>query len=493
MPETWLALTALLLALLAGWGAYYVQRREATPEAETRKRRSALATAGVLAAILGLLAVAGPSVLSLEKEGEGAQLEQMVAQQMAQQAQQQGISPTDPMVVQQVRQTTERILVETRTERATLLTSDAWRGLLLLGLALAIVAARVWGKIPSWAALGGLALLVTIDLWGVGRRYFNEDVDALRRRSDLAVAVPEADADRFIEERTLEAGGPGTFRVLPPGPSQNAYSPAFYESIGGYHGAKLALIQDYFDRLLPDDEVGYNETAVDLLSARYVILPGGALPGTTPLYQDPATGLVVAENPDALPRAFLVQDAEVIESEEVLIARIRSGEVDLRQTALLSAPLPEGVALGGGTVPVLEAGPLAPEADSTALEAVPAPATSDAARPLAPGVSLERFSPEEIVWTVEASAPSLLVVNEIYYPAGWTATVSSREAPIVRADYLLRGVPVPEGRHVVTMRFDPPSHKQGVTIAWIATLLTYIGVLLLSGLLWYRRGRGSDD
>ncbi|OZC01999.1 YfhO family protein [Rubricoccus marinus] len=477
VPETWLAATALLLALLSGWGAYYVQRREATPEAETRKRRTALATAGAFAVILGLLAVAGPSLLSLEKEGEGVQIEQMAAQQ--------GLDTQDPAVRQQIGQ----ILSQTRSERAEMLTGDAWRALLLLAFALTLVAARLWGKIPSWAALTGLALLVTIDLWGVGRRYFNEDVDALRRRSDLAVAVPEGDADRFIEERVIEAGGPGTFRVLPPNPSQNAYSSAFYESVGGYHGAKLALIQDYFDRLLPDDSTGLNETAIDLLAARYVVLPGGALPSTTPLFQDPATGLVVAENPDALPRAFLVQDAEVIEDDPAMIARIRSGEVDLRQTALLHEPLPDGFALAGGRMP------LAPAADSLLADSLAVDTAMDSlgARPLAPGVSLVRFSPDEIVWTVAADAPSLLVVNEIYYPAGWTATVDSREAPIVRANYLLRGVPLPEGRHVVTMRFRPESHKQGVTIAWIATLLTYLGVIALSGLLWYRRGHGTED
>ena len=93
---------------------------------------------------------------------------------------------------------------------------------------------------------------------------------------------------------------------------------------------------------------------------------------------------------------------------------------------------------------------------------------------------------------VEADTPSLLVVDEIYYPAGWTATVDSREAPIVRADYLLRAVPVPEGRHIVTMRFEPASHRQGLLISWIATLATYLSVIVLSGLMWYRRGHSDE-
>ena len=356
VPETWLAATALLLALLAGWGAYYVQRREATPEAEHRKRRNAMVAAGGFALVLLLLAVAGPSMLALEKPGEGAQIEAQAAQQ--------GVDVSDPAVRRQIGQ----MMAEVRSERAELLSGDAWRGLLFLALAAGLVAALLWSKVPSWAALAGLALLITVDLWGVGRRYFNEDVDALRRRSDLAQAVPETEADRFVEELVIEAGGPGTFRVLPSNPSQNAYPSAFYESVGGYHGAKLALIQDYFDRLLPDDSTVFNETAIDLLSARYVVLPG-VLPGTEPLFQDPQSGMVVAENPDALPRAFLVRDAEVIEDDAALLARIKSGAADLRQTALLSEPLPDGFRLPSIASPVGGAQGRAPLADSSAAGA----------------------------------------------------------------------------------------------------------------------------
>jgi hypothetical protein len=325
----------------------------------------------------------------------------------------------------------------------------------------------------------------------VGRRYFNEDVDALRSRSDLAQAVPKTDADRFVEELVIEAGGPGTFRVLPMNPSQVAYPSAFYETVGGYHGAKLTLIQEYFDRILPDDSTVFNEAAVDLLAARYTVLPG-VLPETEPLFQDPQSGLVVAENPDALPRAFLVQQAEVVEDDAALAARVASGEVDLRQTALLSEPLPEGIALGGGTVPVADS-LAAPEADS--LATIPVVADS-LGRPLAPGVALVRFTPDEIVWTVDAEAPSLLVVNEVYYPAGWTAIVDgpsgSAEVPILRANYLLRAVPLPAGEHVVTMRYAPATHRTGLLISWVSTLFTYLGVVVLAGLLWYRRGRSEE-
>ena len=465
VPETWLSITALLLALLAGWGAYYVARREATPEATVRKRRLAMGAAAVLGAVCAALWLAGPSLLALQKEGEGVQIQQ----QMEQAALQQGLSPQDPRVEQEIR----RIVSGVRQERAEALQGDALRSLSLLGLAALLIALVLWRRVPNWVGLAALGVLATVDLWGVGRRHFNEDAPAMRSRARVEAAIPTTDADRFVEQLVAESGGLGRFRTLPSNPSQNADAPAFSESVGGYHGAKLALIQDYFERLLPDDTTGLNARAVDLLGARYLVLPG-VLPGTTPLFQDERTGVVVAENPTALPRAFLVDSVEVIEDTDALIDRIRDPETRLRRVALLSEALPDGVAVERAAAP----------RDSARADTVVAPANR-----LSRGVVLDRFEPDEIVWTVRTEGPALFVANEVYYPAGWTATVDDQPAPILRANFLHRAVPVPAGEHLVRMTFDPPTRRLGLRIAWIASLLVYLLTLGLGGLVWYREGK----
>ncbi|MDT0632974.1 hypothetical protein [Rubrivirga litoralis] len=449
VPETWLAATVLLLALLAGWGAYYLQRREATTEAEDRKRRIVLIVGAGLAVLVGGLWLAGGAGLAFERAGEAAQVQAAAAQQF-------GLSPGDP----QVRAAADQYLSGVEAERAGLFAADAARSLLFLGLALGLVALLLWRRAASWAVLAGLALLVTVDLWGVGRRYFNEDNDALRRRSSVEAVIPETAADQFVVQQVEAAGGAGRFRVLPPNPTQNAVPSYFYESVGGYHGAKLTLIQDYFDRLLPDDETGLNPNALRLLSTRYVVAPG-VPPGLDPVFQDPQTGLVVSEDSTALPRAFLADEVRVVPDEDVLVAAIRDPAFDPRETALLAAPPPGGAAAWSGAAP-----------DSGAAS-----------------VELQRFEPDEIVWRVRTDRPRLLVASEVYYPAGWTVTVGSEPAPILRTDFLLRGVPVPAGEHIVTMRYVPETKRTGRLISWIATLLTYGGVVVVGGLLWYRRGQ----
>ncbi|MEM0961129.1 MAG: DUF6541 family protein [Bacteroidota bacterium] len=451
VPETWLVTVALVLAVLAGWGAYYIQRTEATEEADARKRRVVLTVGTVLTVVVGGLWLTGGGPLDFEKQGEAAQVAQALAQQN-------GLSPAEP----QVRQAAAQYVSEAADERESLFAADAGRSLLILGLALALIVAHLWERIPGWVTVAGLALLVTVDLWGVGRRYFSEEESALQRRSAVTAQIQPSDADRFLTARVEEAGGAGRFRVLPANWIQNAQPSYFYESIGGYHGAKLTLIQDYFDRILPDDSLGLNPNATRLLAARYLLLPG-VVSYAEPVFQDEQTGLVVSVDSSALPRAFFADSVAVVSDDDALIEEVRDPATDLLRTALVSDP---------GAVDIDALTGAAPDSGAVSVE-------------------LGRFSPDEIVYEVSTDRPRLLVFSEVYYPAGWTATVGLEDAPILRTNYLLRGVPVRAGDHIVTLRYQPETRRQGVLVASLASLLAYLGVIGLGGLLWYRRGQSE--
>ena len=456
VPETWLVGVSLVLALLAGWGAYYVQRREATAEAEGRKLRFVGAIAGAMALVIGGLWLTGGGPLDFQKPGEIEQIRQAVAQQA-------GVPLGDP----RVDQTATEYLRGVEAERAEAFSADAGRALLLLLLATLAALAAVWRRIPAWAGLAVLALLATFDLWGVGRRYFNEDAGALSRRSQIESAIQRTPADAFILERQAEAGGPGTFRVLPPSPVSNARPSYFYESVGGYSAARLTLAQDYFDRILPADPVsgagGLNANALDLLSVRYVT-DAPPQPGLDVVFQDPATRSLVLENPDALPRAFLVDSVAVIADEAARIAALRDSTTDLRRVAILT---PQG------------------ELDVDRLTGPPADSGSVA-------VTMERFTPNEVIYNVRSDRPRLLVLSEVYYPAGWVADVDGEPVPIVQANHLLRGIPVPPGESIVTARFRPQSDRTGRVVSILSTALVWLSAFGLMGLLWYRRGKDDE-
>ena len=159
----------------------------------------------------------------------------------------------------------------------------------------------------------------------------------------------------------------------------------------------------------------------------------------------------VYENLRALPRAWLVGEVLTVSEAEALAAvstsRLPGGqEFDPRRHALVEEPF---------------AG-----AQSGAAEAGGAQGAAE----------VVELTDESLEVVTQAAAPSFLVTSDLYYP-GWEAAVDGRPARVLRTDYLLRGVPVPAGRHRVRFEFRPRSLTYGAGLS-LASLLLIIGCSL---------------
>lgn len=461
-PETWMSITVLAIVLLAAFGLRALLKRPASRK--TRKKRRSKTAAGVLsmrdsllpfglvAGLALVLWLGGDALLSFENPDERARIEQAIQQQRP------DLSLNNPQVQQFIRNQ----LSEQRGERQDLFRADTQRTLIFVILAMGLVWAYRSERITApWVVGVGLAALVLVDLWGVGKRYL--DRDDFSPTQNAADQITTRDFDRFLIDQREEAGGPGHFRVYPMAlnPMNNAEPSYHHESIGGYHGAKLRRYQDYIDFILePNQRSGPNKGAIDLMGGRYII-GQQALPGTEPVYQDERTGMQVFENPDALPRAFFVDRVTVESDREALWERLGNPSTNLRAQAFREEPL---------------------DADLDAI-------SSD--NP--PSVELQTFTPPEIEWSVETNGQHLLVVNEVYYPAGWNAYLDGSPVPIHRVNYLQRGVVIPEGEHTLTMRFEPTSDRVGGVIAQVATASVYLSILALVAMPWWRRRNDASD
>jgi hypothetical protein len=170
---------------------------------------------------------------------------------------------------------------------------------------------------------------------------------------------------------------------------------------------------------------------------------------------------LVLKNKRALPRAWLVGEAESVDGEEAL--RRISGESDRhdfdpRRTALLEVAPAEMPALAGGEL-----------------------GTESAA-------NVTLYEPNRLVIETRAARPSVLVVSEMFYP-GWEATVDDRPARIHLTNYLLRGVFVPAGEHRVEMHYAAPAARNGAIIS--ACTLVGLCALLIFDRRAKRRKSGS--
>ena len=80
-----------------------------------------------------------------------------------------------------------------------------------------------------------------------------------------------------------------------------------------------------------------------------------------------------------------------------------------------------------------------------------------------------------------------LLFTSIPYDKGWKAYVDGVETPYFRADYLLRAIEVPAGRHTIEWRFRAPhwSLVEGVTGLCSAVIL--LGIVVLAAVEWHKR------
>ena len=148
----------------------------------------------------------------------------------------------------------------------------------------------------------------------------------------------------------------------------------------------------------------------------------------------------------AFPRASVVYAAETIQDDAGAVARILDPAFDLRNTAVSSEPLP-------------------------GLPSAPPRAAQPA--------DIVEEGNQRVVVRAQAEAPALLVLADQWY-TGWEATVDGAPAPIVRANAVLRGVPLAPGQHEIVFEFRPPALLVGgvlsiLSLALVAVL--FIGTL----------------
>ena len=78
----------------------------------------------------------------------------------------------------------------------------------------------------------------------------------------------------------------------------------------------------------------------------------------------------------------------------------------------------------------------------------------------------------------------MAVFSEMYYADGWNAYIDGNKVPHFRADYALRAMVIPAGKHQIEFKFEPQVVKTGSTIAMASSIGM---VLLIVGGLYFER------
>lgn len=334
--------------------------------------------------------------------------------------------------------------------RAGLVSSDAWRSLVVILIGCLLLWLYVSGRLRAALTVGGVALLCLMDMWLVNKRYLNDEQFVARSVQTTTFNKTPAD-ELILQDKTPD------YRVLNLATNTfNENNTAYWhKSVGGYHAAKLRRYQELIEHhIAPEMQALYQEVAaaggemdsvdatkfrvLNMLNTRYFIFPSGQQGQTVPIL-----------NPYANGNAWFVGRVNYVEN--------ANQEIDALHTLL---PTDEAVV------------------DNRFKEALKGVTELQRGDSVA-SIRLTAYAPNRLTYETDNAHDGVAVFSEIYYPDGWQVSIDGQPVDLARADYVLRALYVPAGKHVIEMYFHPQSLQLTETIAYSALallLLLVVGV-----------------
>ncbi len=329
------------------------------------------------------------------------------------------------------------------SDRQSMLRADAFRSFLLILTTAGAVWAYVTNKIKPALFYPIVLAVVVLDLYGVDKRFLN-NADFITKTQAGAVFEPTP-ADQQILSDT--SAGYRVFDQTVDFMNSNRTS-FFHRSIGGYHAAKLRRYQELITYAFPVNTLHI----LNMLHAKYVIQAGQPNPANS---QQPA-GPVAIPNPEVMGAAWFVGTVQQVANADDELAIMKT--LNPRDSAVVDKRF------------------------ATQLGNLPATLDHTGST-----IQLTSYRPDKLIYQTSAVRDGLAVFSEIYYrgESDWQAFIDGKPAPHLRANYVLRAMRIPAGKHTVEFRFDPPTAHVGDTIDLICNVL----LIALIGFVIFHEGR----
>ena len=348
-------------------------------------------------------------------------------------------------------------------DRKSAFTSDALRSFIFIAIAFVSLFLFAKDKLKKEIiVIVIIGIASVIDLWQVDKRYISNDnykkTYELEIQSTPALETIKADVEaKNINHYRVYNMAVNTF---------NDASTSFYvPSIGGYHGAKLQRYQDIISfhltnpnyvqkdlndtSLLKTNQIRQffytyqqqikcpNLQVLNMLDTKYFILPVGQEGGTA------------IENPEACGAAWFVENIKTVNTADEEILALN--DFNPQHTAILNKEF-------------------ASQLQNKDFSNADQQAT----------ITLQESpnkNPDLKIYKTKSTTAQLCVFSEIYYKDGWKAYIDGKEAPILRANYVLRALEVPAGEHTIELRCEPDTLKTFNIINLIGSILIVIFVI----------------
>ena len=372
--------------------------------------------------------------------------------------------------------------------RASLMTSDALRSFVIILIAAALIILPYYSKgleDLKWRKYLAVCVILValIDLWSVGKRYLNKD--NFVEKNDFEAIYRSGEDPYGLGDSDLH------FRVLDIPNFGNAVTSYYYNTIGGYSAVKMQRYQDLIDRYLSAECSSVNRYGLQaedqvkissMLNAKYII-----------------TGGEIVDNPYALGNAWFVNDYVSAATPDEEIALLK--DTDLSTTAVIGKDFEwarRSFADAQDDKMDTQGDKMDTQGDNSCH--------SEQSEESFNHITLTHYAPNELRYDFSTDSERTAIFSEVYYPKGWKAwiepagtygkvvngryqpTAQAREVDIFRADWILRGVVLPEGEGTLIMRFEPQSYVVGENTSRISSILLILLLLGSAGaMIWLDR------
>ncbi len=384
--------------------------------------------------------------------------------------------------------------------RIAIFKADALRSffIILLGAGLVFLYGRM--KFNALILAAVFLIIAISDIWSVDKRYVNKK-DFVRNSeaavpfsptaADEAVFAMEMQRDPSLQQKVEAYKTAGlqkakkknalgadenkfrfrgllantNYRVL--NLAANTFNDAgtsyFHKSVGGYSAVKMERYQQFIENHISINIQNISKTfnnrptdssitamlskqyALNMLNTRYVI------------YNKDAAPLV---NKSALGNAWFVSNVKQVENADAEIAAMDS-LFNPANAAIVDKRFAEQLT-GWKSSP-----------DSNAR------------------VTMKSYAPNAISYAYQAQSDQVLIFSEVYYAKGWNAYVDGNLTPHFRANFILRGMKMPAGKHTIEFRFEPSIYASSEKVGMASSALL---ILLVIGALFmeFRKRKASE-
>ena len=311
------------------------------------------------------------------------------------------------------------ILVEPLQASRKMLVWEDVRNIIIFLILITLTLVAFWRKFLSKTVFIIIITVISLaDLWQYNRLFFSKE----QFKSEYQYEHP---FDRTTQDKIIHADK-AIFRVFEPGlgfsSSRTAY---FHNSLGGYHGAKPALLQDIYDFYLYKQD----SVVLDMLNVKFII--------------DNQYSEGVNERKTALGPVWLVD--EVIQVANANEAILQLNQINPKTQAI-----------------------------SQTLE------STQYKTSLTDSISLIEKRNNLLRYNVSTEHERLAVFSEMHYPSGWTVYIDGGLQTYHKVNYMLRGIVIPKGKHEIVFTFKPTVIRNGTFLmasGWVM-LLIMIGTLI---------------